>query len=338
MRAWVLDAPGPVEGSPLVLRDLERPKLSPGQLRLRVIACGVCRTDLHVAEGDLRRPHPIIPGHQIVAHVAERGRGIAADAPREGERVGVTWLASTCGRCTFCEEGRENLCAKARFTGLDRAGGFAEEAIAGAEFVVRLPGELSSLEASPLLCAGVIGYRSFLSTGVGPGERLGLVGFGASARLTLQTARTLGCEVVVFTREEAHRQAALNMGAAEARDLGETPPAECHGIVLFAPVGALVPFCLRHLRAGGTLAINAVHASDLPSMPYELIHGERRVQSVAHVTRRDAREFLELAVNARIRAQPVPWSFTRANEALLAIKRSTIDGQAVLDVAGESAE
>lgn len=333
MRAWVVERPGPIELHPLWMRDLPRPRAGPHEVRLRVEACGVCRTDLHIAEGDLVREHPIVPGHQIVGRVVERGRDAAPEV-KEGDRVGVTWLANTCGACEHCAEGRENLCPAAAFTGFDRPGGYAEEAVAHAAFVVPLPAAMKAEHAAPLLCAGVVGYRSLLSTGAGPGDRLGLVGYGASARLTLQAALHLGCEVVVFTREPESRAAARAAGAAAAFDLGESEPAGCHGIVLFAPVGDLVPFALRHLRRGGTLAINAIHLSDVPSLRYALLYEERGVRSVAHLTRRDAREFLELAADARIEADPRVYPFARANEALRDVKESKVNGQAVLDVGG----
>ena len=250
----------------------------------------------------------------------------------EGDLVGVTWLASTCGECEFCEEGRENLCADARFTGLDRAGGYAEEVCARGDYVVPLPSTWKARDAAPFLCAGVIGYRAFGLTGIGHGQRLGLIGFGASARLTLQQALHRQCEVIVFTREESHRQAALALGASRAFDLRWATPADCHGIILFAPAGNLVPFGLRQLRKGGTLVINAVHASDIPSFSYSILYDERTVRSVAHLTRRDAREFLELVAEAGLRTDAQPFAFEQANEALMAVKESKVLGQAVLEL------
>lgn len=330
MRAWVVAAPGPIETRPLELREIPPPALAPEDVRIRVEACGVCRTDLHIAEGDLRRAHPIVPGHQIVGRVIERGRGVRG--VEEGDLAGVTWLASACGECEFCEEGRENLCAEARFTGLDRAGGYAEEVCARGDYVMRLPSTWKARDAAPFLCAGVIGYRAFSLTGVSNGQRLGLIGFGASARLTLQLALYKKCEVVVFTREESHRQAALAMGASRAFDLRWATPVDCQGIILFAPAGSLVPFGLRQLRKGGTLVVNAVHASDIPSFPYSILYEERTVRSVAHLTRRDAREFLELVAAAGLRSDAQPFAFEQANEALLAVKESKVLGQAVLEM------
>jgi propanol-preferring alcohol dehydrogenase len=331
MRAWVLSKPAAIETRPLELRQLKNPQPEPEDVRISVHACGVCRTDLHIAEGDLRRPHDIVPGHQIVGHVVERGSAVRN--LQEGDLVGVTWLASACGECEFCAEERENLCRMARFTGLDRPGGYADETCARADFLVKLPATLAPREIAPLLCAGVIGYRSFLHTGVKPGARLGLIGFGASARLTLQVALHRQCEVVVFTREESHRKAALSMGAERALDLTEASSAECDGIILFAPAGTLIPFGLQHLRRGGTLVINAIHMSDIPSFPYAILYDERVVRSVAHVTRRDAREYLGLVQEAGIRTESQSFPFEQANEALLAVKESRVAGQAVLEVA-----
>jgi propanol-preferring alcohol dehydrogenase len=300
-----------------------------------VLACGVCRTDVHVAEGDLPlRAGPVVPGHQVVGVVEAHGQGV--DLPRIGDRVGVTWLASTCGRCAACLAGRENLCAEARFTGWDRDGGFAERAVARADFCVALPAALSPLEAAPLLCAGVIGYRALRLSGVTRGERLGLVGFGASAHLALQAARARGCEVFVFTRGERHRKDALALGAAWAGPLGDGPaggPAECDAVVTFAPSGDVVPAALAHVRPGGTVAINAVHLSDIPSFPYERLFGERVLRSVSNLTRADAREFLELAASAPVRAHPVAYPFDRANDALRDVAESRLEGQAVLEIA-----
>jgi propanol-preferring alcohol dehydrogenase len=331
MRAWVVATPGPIETRPLELREVPSPPLAPEDVRIRVEACGVCRTDLHIAEGDLRRTHPIIPGHQIVGRVIERGRSVRG--VDEGDLAGVTWLASACGECEFCQEGRENLCREAQFTGLDRAGGYAEEVCARGDYLVRLPASWKARDAAPFLCAGVIGYRAFTLAGVKTGQRLGLIGFGASARLTLQLALHHKCEVVVFTREESHRQAALALGASRAHDLRWAASADCHGIILFAPAGNLVPFGLRQLRKGGTLVVNAVHSSDIPSFPYSILYEERSVRSVAHLTRRDAREFLELVTGAGLRTEAQPFGFAQANEALLAVKESKVLGQAVLEFA-----
>lgn len=334
MRAWVVGRLGPVEDRPLVEQRLPLPVPGPGEVRLRVLACGVCHTDLHLAEGDLPpRRAEVVPGHQIVGRVEALGEGIVE--PREGAIVGVTWLAGACGACPYCRSGRENLCGAATFTGWDRHGGYAEHVTARADYTVPLPGGLSATEAAPLLCAGVIGYRSLRLSGVRRGERLGLVGFGASAHLVLQVARHLGCEVFVFTRGEHHRRQARAMGAAWVGGLEEETPADCDGMILFAPSGALVPRCLHHVRRGGTLAINAVHLSDIPPLRYDLLFGERAVRSVSHVTRQDAREFVALAAEAPVRAEVTLYPFERANEALRDVKEARLEGQAVLQVPGE---
>jgi propanol-preferring alcohol dehydrogenase len=320
-----------VEESPLSERRLPIPVPGRGEIRLRVLACGVCRTDVHLAEGDLppRRPS-VVPGHQIVGVVDALGLDTARFAP--GALAGVTWLAEACGDCDFCREGRENLCGSARFTGWDRDGGFAQFVTAREDFVVPMPAEIEAHEAAPLLCAGVIGWRALRLSGVKVGERLGLVGFGASAHLVLQAALHLGCEVRVFTRGEDHRRRAREMGAAWAGGLDDAAAAECHAAILFAPSGRLVMDCLRHLRRGGTLVVNAVHLSDLLLLRYEGLFGERVVRSVSHVTRGDAAEFLDLAVRAPVRAEVVRYAFARANEALQDVKAARIGGQAVLDM------
>lgn len=331
MRAWVVRRPRPADHQPLELVDLPRPSPGPGQVRLRVLACGVCHTDLHIAEGDLPlRRQPVVPGHQAVGVVEALGPGVSG--LRIGERVGVTWLGGACGECEFCQEGLENLCPGALFTGYDLDGGYAEFMLVRAEYAAPLPAGLDPLVAAPLLCAGVIGYRSLRLSGVGPGQRLGLVGFGASAHLVLQLARHRGCEVLVFTRSQHHREQALALGAAWAGGLGDRAPVLCHGMILFAPAGELVPRSLAYLRPGGTLAINAVHLSDIPAFSYELIYRERAVRSVAHVTRRDAVEFLALAAEIPLRPQVRIYPFGYANEALLAVKRAAVSGAAVLAV------
>jgi propanol-preferring alcohol dehydrogenase len=331
MQAWVIESAGPIERRPLLQRERPLPVPAEGELRLQVLACGVCHTDLHVAEGDLPlRRGPVVPGHQIVGRVDAVGRGV--DTWKVGDVGGVTWLASTCGSCEFCQEDRENLCEAAAFTGYDRDGGYAEYALARADFVTALPAGLSPFEAAPLLCAGIIGYRALRLAGIEPGQRLGLIGFGASAHLALQVALHWGCEVHVFTRGDHHRRQALALGAEWAGSLEMSHPANCHAQVLFAPAGKLVPECLPHLRPGGTLAINAVHLSDIPSFRYERLFRERVVRSVSHLRRQDASEFLELAAEAGIRADVSTFPFEHANEALLAVKESRIAGQAVLEI------
>ena len=296
---------------------------------LKVRACGVCRTDLHIVEGDLPlHRQPIIPGHQVVATVA-------AVAPNEnalklGDRVGVPWLFAACGVCQFCRRGSENLCEQAQFTGWDVDGGYAEYLLARSDFVVRIPDAFDDVAAAPLLCAGVIGYRSLRLADVQPGERVGLVGFGASAHLVLQVARHWQCEVAVMTRGAAHRRLAEELGAAWTGTVEQAPPWPLDRAVIFAPVGGLVPTVLGRLRKGGTLAINAIHMSPLPEINYTLLYGERTLRSVSNATRRDAAEITLLATQARISVETEVLPLQRGNEALLKLKRSEIRGAAVL--------
>jgi propanol-preferring alcohol dehydrogenase len=330
MQAWVVERQSAVESMPLQRREWDLPEPAAGEVRVRVLACGVCRTDLHIAEGDLSLERPVVPGHQIVGVVDALGDMVGGRAV--GERVGVTWLAGACGACEFCLEGRENLCQEATFTGYSRHGGFAQFAVARAEFAISLPLGLESRHCAPLLCAGAIGYRSLKLAGVKPGERLGLVGFGASAHLALQIAKHWGCDVHVFTRGERHCERAREMGAMWAGGLEAKTAAACHAMVLFAPVGSLVAECLRHLRPGGTLAINAIHLSDIPPLSYESIYRERVVRSVSHLTRRDAIELVELAAKIPLRTEITCFPFAEANAALLAVKQGRLVGQAVLEV------
>lgn len=329
MRAAVVGRPGPIETTPLALEEREPPRPAPGQVRLRVRACGVCHTDLHVAEGDLPpRRARVVPGHQIVADVDALGDG--SDPALAGARVGVTWLAWACGTCPACRRGEENLCPRARFTGYDTDGGFAEATVAEAAFVVPLPRELAPEAAAPLLCAGVIGYRALRVAGLGPGERLGLYGFGASAHLAIQVARHWGCEVGVVTRGAAHRRLAEALGAAWVGEPGTRPPEAFDRAVVFAPSGAVVVEALRALRPGGVVAINAVTMDAIPAMPYEALYGERTLRSVSHLTRADARAFLALAVEIGVRAEVEVFGLADVNEALRRLKRRELRAAAVL--------
>ena len=296
---------------------------------LKVRACGVCHTDLHIAEGDLPlHKRPIIPGHQVVATVVSVPAGEARLKP--GDRVGVPWLFSACGACEFCRRGQENLCDWAQFTGWDVDGGYAEYLAARPDFVVPIPDSFDDVAAAPLLCAGVIGYRSLRLAGVQPGERVGLVGFGASAHLALQVARHWQCEVAVMTRGAGHRRLAEQLGAAWTGGVEQAPPWPLDRAVIFAPVGGLVPAVLSRLRKAGTLAINAIHMSPLPEMNYNLLYGERTIRSVTNATRRDAAEFMALAAEAQIAVETEVLPLDRGNEALLKLKRSDIRGAAVL--------
>ena len=299
------------------------------QVLLRVLACGVCHTDLHLVEGDLPlRKRPVIPGHQVVAQVVAVNPG--ETELQVGDRVGVPWLFSTCGECDFCRRGQENLCDRAQFTGWDVDGGYAGYMLARPEYVVRIPPEFDDLAAAPLLCAGIIGYRSLRLAGVQPGDRVGLVGFGASAHIALQVAGNWRCQVAVFTRSPAHRRLAEELGAAWTGPSDQAPPWPLDCAVIFAPVGNLVPTILERLRKGGTLAINAIHMSRLPEMDYNLIYGERIVRTVANATRRDAAEFMALAVEAQVKVETEVFPLPDANVALLKLKRGDIRGAAVL--------
>jgi propanol-preferring alcohol dehydrogenase len=298
-----------------------------------VHACGVCHTDLHEVEGELALPRlPVIPGHQIVGIVDKVGAGVTRF--REGDRAGVPWLYSTCRECDFCLGGQENLCEQARFTGLHVDGGYAEYFVAPAAFAFPLPAGFSDLEAAPLLCAGIIGYRALRLSEIRPGEKLGLYGFGASAHVTIQVARHWGCEVYVFTRSREHRQLARELGAVWTGPSGSDPGARMDSSVIFAPAGALVPPALGALRKGGTLALAGIHMTPIPQMDYSLIYGERTLRSVANSTREDAEQLLRLAAEIPIHTQVETFPLEEANSVLQMLKRSEIRGAAVLQVAG----
>jgi propanol-preferring alcohol dehydrogenase len=316
---------------PLALSDVPLPEPAAGQVRLRVSVCGVCHTDLHTVEGDIHPPSlPVTPGHQVVGIVEKLGEGVTNLRP--GERVGVPWLHRACGVCEFCRRGEENLCVNALFTGFHVDGGFAEAILADAKYALPLPASISTEQAAPLLCAGIIGYRSLRKADLAPGERLGLFGFGASAHLAIQVARHWGCEVYVFTRSSEHRKHAEALGAAWVGDAGEASPKPLDRAVTFAPVGALLPEALKKLRPGGTLAINAIHMSPIPEMPYDLIYGERTLRSVANATYRDGVEFLALAVEIGIQSTISLYNLQDANQALEDLKHSRMNGEAVLRI------
>jgi propanol-preferring alcohol dehydrogenase len=334
MRAMLLVQPGPATGGPLVAVDLPDPTPGPGEVRLHVTACGVCRTDLQLCEGDLAaRRLPIVPGHQVTGVVEAAGEGVQGWSA--GDRAGVTWLAGTDGNCRFCRTGRENLCEAALFTGWDRDGGYAEAVVARADVLVRLPDAFPDLAAAPLLCGGVIGYRSLRVVGLGPssaGTRLGLYGFGASARLALQVARAWAVDVFVATRSAPERERALELGAAWAGALDERPPVALDAAVTFAPVGSVVASALRALDRGGVVAINAIHLDGLPAMPYEDLWWERSIRSVANVTRQDAHEFLGLAARIGITTDVETHPLADANLALARLAAGEVRGTAVLVV------
>ncbi|MBN1976481.1 MAG: zinc-dependent alcohol dehydrogenase family protein [Anaerolineae bacterium] len=332
MRAMILRKPRPAEERPLELVDLPLPEPRRGEVRLRVRACGVCRTDLHTVEGDLDLPKlPLVPGHQIVGVVEAAGEGTTRFRP--GQRVGVPWLYKSCGQCEFCGRGLENLCADAQFTGLHADGGYAETMVAPEDFAYPIPDGFSDVAAAPLLCAGIIGYRALKLSRIKPGQRLGMYGFGGSAHVTIQVARHWGCEVYAFTRSEGHQELARELGAAWVGRAEDTPPATTHGAIIFAPAGELVLDALRVLERGGTVALAGVTMTPIPEIDYDrLLYWERSIRSVANFTRQDAQELLQVAAEIPIQASVQTFPLEEANEALLALKRSEIDGTGVLVV------
>jgi propanol-preferring alcohol dehydrogenase len=332
MRAMLLERQAAAETSPLRLVDLPLPSPGAGEVRVRVSACALCRTDLHITEGDLTlRKSPIIPGHQVVGVVDAAGPGVRQ--LHEGDRVGVAWVHSTCGECSYCRRGLENLCDRGRFTGWDADGGYAEAMVVPEGFAYPLPANFSNLAVAPLLCAGIVGYRSFRLSNAKAGDRVGLYGFGASAHIILQVARHAGCEVYVFTRSAGHQQLARQMGAAWVGRAEETPPERLDAAVIFAPVGALVLEALRVLRKGGTVSLADITMTPIPAIDYDrLLYHERIIRSVANATRQDAREFLALAAEIPVRAETEIFPLERANEALQALKASRIHGAGVLEI------
>ena len=331
MKAMVLDRQAPINKRPLILKDITLPEPSVGEIRIRIQFCGVCHTDLHIVEGDLPlKMTPLIPGHQVVGIVDKRGPGVQSHA--EGDRIGAAWLYSTCGVCGFCRCGDENLCDSARFTGWDFNGGYAEYMVVPAKFAYRLPAHIPGMQAAPLMCAGIIGFRSLRLSEIRPGQRIGLWGFGASAHVTIQIARYWGCDVYVFTRQPKHRDHALELGAVWAGGPDDTPPEPMHSSIIFAPSGEIVPKALNTLARGGVLAINAIHMSPIPELKYSSIYHERTVRSITNCTRYDAIELLKLAASIPIKTDVTLYGLDQANEALHDIKRSSINGAAVLKV------
>lgn len=330
----LLGRPAPAASGPLVEMDVPLPEPAPGELRLRVTACGVCRTDLQLCEGDLpARLLPVIPGHQVTGVVDAVGAGVSGWA--RGDRAGLTWLAGTDGTCRFCLSGRENLCEGAMFTGWDRDGGYAEAVVARADVAVRLPAAYPDLAAAPLLCGGVIGFRSLRVAGLGPtsaGARLGLFGFGASARQALQVARAWGADVYVSTRSPSEQSRALQLGATWAGGIDDRPPVPLDAAVTFAPVGSVVASAVRALDRGGVVAINAIHLDRVPEMPYEDLWWERSIRSVANVTREDATEFLELAARIGLETDVEAHPLADANVVLGRLAAGEVSGTAVLVV------
>jgi propanol-preferring alcohol dehydrogenase len=330
MRAWVVDHPGPIDRGSLLSAELPDPRPGPGEVRVRVAACGVCRTDLHLAEGDLPPHRPrTVPGHEIVGVVDEVGPGAGRFAV--GDRIGGAWLRGTCGRCRWCRSGRENLCPYATFTGWDADGGYAELAVVPEAYAYRLPSGLDDIEAAPLLCAGIVGYRALKRAELPPGGRLGLYGFGASAHLVAQVAIAQGAMVHVLTRSAAARALALELGAASAGPADAAPPEPLDSAVLFAPVGELVPVALRALDQGGTLAVAGIYLSDVPRLVYaEELFREKQLRSVTANTRADGEEFLRLAATLGVRPTVSLRPLGEADRALADLASDRVIGAAVL--------
>ncbi len=330
MRALVLERPGPLAGGePLRLREMPEPIPGPGELRVRVGACAVCRTDLQLVEGDLAAHRlPTIPGHQAVGRVEEVGDGVTGWSV--GDRAAVGWLAGTCGTCRACTTGRQNLCPEATFTAWDRDGGFAEQVVVRAHVALPVPAGFEDTAAAPLLCGGVIGYRSLLMSGIRPGGRLGLYGFGASASLAIQVARHWGCEVHVATRSAREQQRALALGAASVAGYDDPPPAPLDAVVTFAPVGSVVVAALRAVDRGGTVAVNAIHLDGIPAFDYEHLWWERGLRSVANYTMEDARAFLDLATAIPVRTEIEVLALAEGTDALRRLADGSSAGTAVL--------
>ncbi len=330
MRAWVVRTPGPVAGGPLVLVDKPVPEPGPGELLVAVRACGVCRTDLHLAEGELA-PHraDTTPGHEIVGEVVAAGAGGTRFGP--GDRIGIAWLRGTCGTCAYCRRGAENLCPSSTYTGWDADGGYADYAVVAADYAYGLPADIPAEQLAPLLCAGIIGFRALGRAAVPPGGRLGIYGFGASAHLAAQVAIAEGATVHVLTRSVAARDLALELGAASVGGAYDPPPQPLDSAIIFAPVGDLVPVALAALDRGGTLAIAGIHLSDVPRLSYARhLFYERSVRSVTANTRRDGEEFLAIAARIGLRATVTPYPMASADRALADLAADRVHGAAVL--------
>jgi propanol-preferring alcohol dehydrogenase len=328
----VLHESGDVSSSRLLMADVPAPQPRPGEVRVRVRVCGVCRTDLHIVEGDLPAAKlPLVPGHEAVGIVDQIGPGVRS--AKEGDRVGIAWLQQTCGRCEFCRSGRENLCLQAVFTGYHRDGGYADYAVVSDSFLYPIPDRFTDDDAAPLLCAGIIGYRALRLSGVRPGERLGLYGFGASAHITIQVARHWGCQVYVCSLREEHQALARELGATWVGGAAAMPPEKLHGAIMFAPAGELVPPALCALERGATLAIAGIHMSPIPAIHYDQeLFGERTIRSVTANTKQDGVELLREAAVIPIRSHTHRYKLEQANEALQRLKAGTIKGAAVLAI------
>jgi alcohol dehydrogenase, propanol-preferring len=333
MRAWVVDEPRPISESPLALVERPVPIPAPGEVLVRVRACGVCRTDLHLAEGELPpRRSGVVPGHEVVGEVVQLGEG--AGRFRTGDRVGIAWLRHTCGACRWCRTGRENLCPESRYTGWDEDGGYAEFAAVPEAFAYRIPTSFADEQAAPLLCAGIIGYRSLLRAQLSPGGRLGIYGFGASAHLTAQVAIAQGAEVHVRTRGHEARELALHLGATSVGGPFDPAPVRLDAAIIFAPAGELVPLALESLGPGGTLVLAGIHMSDIPALDYQRhLFQERTIRSVTSNTRRDGEEFLVLAQRLGVQVTTTPVPFEHADLALRDLAAGRVRGAAVLSLA-----
>lgn len=335
MRAWRVTRPGPITSGPLTQHDEPIPRPAPGEMLVRVLACGVCRTDLHVSEGDLPVHRPaVVPGHEVVGVVEEIGEGVGEDTAAEfppGEKVGVPWLRNTCGTCRYCVRGAENLCPDSHYTGWDADGGYADYVTVPADYALPLPSGYSDTDLAPLLCAGIIGYRALRRAELPPGGRLGVYGFGGSAHLTTQVAIAEGARVHVMTRGSAARELATDLGAASVRGAADPPPEPLDAAVLFAPAGELVPVALTALDRGATLAIAGIHLTDVPPLNYRAhLFEERQLRSVTANTRDDAREFLRLAGRHRLRVSTTPYALDEADCALADLAAGRVVGAAVL--------
>lgn len=333
MHACVLPSPAPVETNPLQYSEMAVPEPGPGQVLVRVSACAVCRTDLHVVEGELeRRKSPIIPGHQVVGVVERNGANSKRYAP--GTRVGVAWLHRTDGICEFCRAGKENLCDHPEFTGYTVDGGYADFAVAQEDFVYPIPEGFGDLQAAPLLCAGIIGFRCLRLSGIQRGGRLGLYGFGAAGHVAIQVARHWGIDVYAATRDERHQKLALELGAKWAGGTVAEPPRKLDAAIVFAPAGEIVPAALKALKKGGTLTLGGIHMSTIPPLDYNLLYHERVIRSVANNTREDGHDFLRVAAEIPVHTQIEVFPLAEANRALNALKNDAIRGAAVLQTSG----
>src|SRR5690242_6576450 len=332
MRAMVLGHTGDLSANPLRLHDIPMPEPGPGEVLVEVSVCAICRTDLHVIEGDLDRPKlPLVPGHQAVGMIRQVGLGVTTRRP--GERVGIAWLQGTCGHCQYCRSGRENLCLAARFTGYQVDGGYAEYAVVPAPFAYPIPAVFADEEAAPLLCAGIIGYRALRLSGIRPGQRLGLYGVGASAHIAIQIARHWGCEVYVCSIKPQHQALARDMGATWVGGASDPAPVPLQGSIIFAPAGELVPPALRALERGGTLALAGIHMSTIPSLDYDReVFGERVIRSVTANTKQDGLDLLREAAAIPIRPRTQRFALEQANHALQALKKGAINGAGVLAI------